>query len=323
MMGRRKTSQTVPRQLIDRFFREEKNPYSKRKPLKISRIVGLLSVALGALIVVLLVTGGQTSHSSAKGADHPDFQIHTGEHASPVNQGVSLDPASKSGSMGSTHSMGGSGGMMGTGGTRSQTHAANQVIRRGAGGNDPGAALPMGQGIPVRLLNSILSTDSTTPIIAEVTDDIEVHGILSIPQGTHAIGSAQYDDTSHRIQIRFHTLVYPEGGEHGIQAMGMMPDGSAGLEGDYHSGGATRQVGRFIGYFVSGMADGMENRQQSGPFGTTYAPGSLQNGVLNGVSLSAQDQAKSLSDGLGNVKPTMTLPSGQTFILFLEHEYMP
>ena len=213
--------------------------------------------------------------------------------------------------------------MTGMGYTRSQTHAANQVIRRGAGGNDPGAALPMGQGISVQLLNAILSTDSITPVVAEVTEDIVVHGMLSIPQGTHAIGNAQYNEASHRIQIRFHTLVYPEGDEHGVSALGMMPDGSAGLEGDYHSGGATRQGGRFIGYFVRGMADGMEKRPAAGPFGMSHAPGSLQNGVLNGVSLSAQDQAKSLSDGMGSVKPTMTLPSGQTFILFLEHEYVP
>ena len=59
------------------------------------------------------------------------------------------------------------------------------------------------------------------------------------------------------------------------------------------------------------------------PFGMTYEPGSLKNGILNGVSLSSEDQAKSISEGLNSSKPTMTLPAGQIFILYLEREYIP
>jgi hypothetical protein len=101
----------------------------------------------------------------------------------------------------------------------------------------------------------------------------------------------------------------------------MMSDGSAGIAGDYHSGSGQRQLGRFIGTFVGGLADGMKERQSAGI--GAYEVGGLQNGLLNGVALSAQDQTKEYTDSLAQIKPTMTLNTGQAFIIFLEQAYTP
>jgi hypothetical protein len=209
------------------------------------------------------------------------------------------------------------------GNSRSRNHTAVQVIRRGSGGGDPAAALPLGYALSVRLMNAILSTDSASPVIAEVVEDVYSHGVLSIPAKTRAIGSVRFDDSSRRLQLKFSTLVYPEGDQHPVQAIGMMPDGSAGLDGDYHSGEGSRKVGHFLSHFIGAMADGMKDRQASGAFGIPYEPGSLKNGILSGISLSAEDEAKSITENLSSAKPTMTLPSGQSFLLFLEREYIP
>jgi len=205
---------------------------------------------------------------------------------------------------------------------QSKNHNANQVIPRGANGSNPDSDLPTGFGIPVKLVNAIQSGESSTPVIAEVTEDVSSHNGLAIPKGTRAIGQASVDDSSRRIQVHFQTLVYPEGEQHSVQGLALMPDGSAGLVGDYHSGSGTRQLGRFLGTFVGGMAEGMTEKESAGLMGA-YEVGSVKNGLLNGISQSAQDQTHALTDDMSNTKATMTLSSGQSFIMYLEKGYQP
>lgn len=324
-MGKGQKRWFSPGAIIDQYFLDEKNPYSKRRPIKTKTLAWTLSGLVILFVLGVFLLGGDTEkkdHTTAR----PDFSVHANERVSPTNQGIALGESGQDGKKrglfaGFSGISLGSGGP--AGGMSGRNRSANQVIRRGANGNDPGAQLSLGQGIPVRLLNAIRSSDSASPVIAEVTEDIYAHGILSIPASTRAIGAAHYDESSRRIQLRFQTFVYPDGDQHNVQAIGMMPDGSAGLDGDYQSGETKRQIGRLIGHFVSGMADGMKERQSGGQFGMAYEPGSLKNGLLGGVALSAEDQAKSFSDDLGRTKPFMTLPAGQTFILFLEREYVP
>lgn len=301
---------------IAHYFLEEEDPYSKRIGIRTKPLRWILGLTAGAFLLAILIFGGGPERpiKTEGAAPLPTSQ----PQASLANQGVALGQPGSPLQSGRSYSYGGMGGIAST-----RSRSANQVIRRGAGGNDPGATLPLGTGIPVRLINAILSTDSASPVVAEVTDDVSAHGMVSVPAGARAIGSAQYDSSSQRIQLRFNTFVYPEGDQHSVQAMGMMPDGSAGLAGDYHSGEGSRQAGRLLSRLVSGVADGMKNRQTGGPFGLSYEPGSVKNGILNGIALSAEDQATAFSENLSGAKPTMTLPSGQTFILFLEREYIP
>lgn len=209
------------------------------------------------------------------------------------------------------------------GGDQSRSRNANQVIRRGQGGNDPSSQLPMGTLIEAKLLTSVRSANGASPVMALIAQEITSDSGTSIPAGTKAIGTASFDDDSRRLQLRFSTLVYEDGSQHGIQAIAMMGDGSAGLSGDYDSGQAKRQIGTFIGNFVGGLADGMKERTSGGVFGGAVEPGSVRNGVLNGVTLSAQDQAKFYSEDLTSTRPSMSIPSGASFYLFLEKEYLP
>ena len=99
--------------------------------------------------------------------------------------------------------------------------------------------------------------------------------------------------------------------------------GSSGLPGDYHSGTAQKNIGRFLGNFVGGLADGMKDRQAGGQSGIAVEPGSLKNGILNGVTVSSLDQAKAYSEGMQNVRPYLEVPGGSIFVLYLEKEYAP
>ncbi len=200
---------------------------------------------------------------------------------------------------------------------------ANQVIRRGANGNDSGGALPMGTTIPVTLLSNVVTTNTSSPVIALIPNEIQSNSGTSIPEGTKAIGGASFDEGGRRIQIHFNTLVYPDGTQHQIQALAVMNDGSGGISGDYHSGDGTRQAGKFISYFVSGVAAGMKDQTSVGAFGSQTVSGSVKNGLLSGVALSSEDQAKSYSDTLTTEKASMSLDHGSSFLLFLEKEFLP
>ena len=169
-------------------------------------------------------------------------------------------------------------------------------------------------------MNAVVSVNSSTPVIAAIaSDDVS----REIPAGSKAIGSAKFDEAAKRINVTFHTIVYPDGEQHGVQGVAMMPDGSAGLAGDYSSGEGKRQFGRFMGYFVGGLADGMKARTQGGVFSGPIEPGSVRNGILNGVAQSAEDQAKQSSDSMGNTTASMSLPAGTEFVFYFEREFNP
>jgi hypothetical protein len=90
--------------------------------------------------------------------------------------------------------------------------------------------------------------------------------------------------------------------------------------GNYHSGNVTQQVGRFGGNFVGGIAAGMKERQ-AGRFSGPLEPGSLKNGILNGISEAASDQAQIYSQQMQNTRAYLEVPGGAPFLLFLEREF--
>jgi hypothetical protein len=100
----------------------------------------------------------------------------------------------------------------------------------------------------------------------------------------------------------------------------MMNDGSAGLSGDYNSGHLEKQIGNFIGNFVSGLADGVKDKQQ-GLNGIAFEPGSLKNGILNGIRTGAFSESKSYSEEMKQTKGSVEIKSGLSFLIYLEKEY--
>ena len=310
---------------IDQYFLEEKCPFSQKRKVK----VGNVKIAAGAILTIavafILVAGGQ-----AEQRVESRFEGVAGTGSTRTTA-----PATAHGTDGSI-SIGGNwnassallGGIssVGLGASRGQSprqYGSSQIVRAGDGALGNGSGLPVGSTLPVRLINTLLSSDSGQPVIAEVMDDAIWKNSVLIPAGTKAIGNAAFDDAAKRLQIRFHTFVYPEGDQHPVSAMALLENGSSGLPGDYHSGAAKKQFGRFFGNFVGGLADGMKDRQAGGQSGIVLEPGSVKNGVLNGLAASSLDQAKALSEGMQNTKPYLEVPGGSTFLLYLEKEYSP
>lgn len=199
--------------------------------------------------------------------------------------------------------------------------SASQLVKRD-NSNSGADGLPLGTTIRAHLANAVVSSDGNSPVIAVLTEDAQFAGAVVIPSGTKIYGRAVLDESSKRLQIRFHTVVFEDGSQSGISAIALQADGSSGLSGNYDSGNMKQQVGRFGGNFVSGLAAGMKERQNGG-FSGPLEPGSLRNGLLNGLSEATSDQAKVFSQEMQKTRPFIQVPMGTGFVLYLEREFSP
>lgn len=310
---------------IDQYFLNEKCPFSQKRTLKTKNLKIIAAVVLVAAVGFILFAGGNAEREWNKAESAASTGEPSKRTASQVQEpdgSIAMGGQSQTGWGKGTGSIAAAYARSG-GNANQRQYGSSQIVRSADGGAGLGLGLPMGSTVPVRLLNTLLSTDAKQPVMAEVLEDASWRNSVLIPMGAKAIGTASFDDTAKRLQIRFNTFVYPEGDQHPVSALALLSDGSSGLPGDYHSGTTQKQIGRFLGDFIGGLADGMKERQAGGQSGIAFEPGSLRNGVLNGITVSSLDQAKSFSEDMQNVKPFLEVPGGSTFFLYLEKEYSP
>jgi hypothetical protein len=294
------------------WFLNEKKPYESRSTFNTKKIGWIFGGGVGIGIISVLFTPTEKAKqqdSQAQSPPTPSQNQDEGEKERGERMAPPSDPTSGGRYTSNT------GVAM-----QSRNRNANQVIRRSSLNSDSLGMIPMGAATGAKLVNAVVSANSTSPVVAVIQSE---QASEAIPAGSRAIGNAKFDEQSKRISIGFHTIVYPDGEQHAVQAIAMMPDGSAGLEGDYSSGEGKRQVGRFFGYFIGGLAEGLKTKSQGSAFSSPFEPGSLRNGVLNGVSQSAEDQAHQYSDSMGNSQASMSLPAGLDFVFYFEREFNP
>ncbi len=290
---------------IDKYFLEEMCPFTQRRKVKWKsvKLVGFGTLALGIFALLAFSPSAQKNEVAEA---HQSSGSNTKSESTTQQSRGGDDPFSS-----------GRGSYSGSKGSRQ--YSASQVVKRGEGNG--GDKLPMGSTIPAKLTNTVLSSDSNSPVIAEIADEIYWKNGIMIPSGTKAIGQGALDDTTERLQVRFHTLVFPEGDQHSLSALALLGDGSSGLAGDFHSRTFPKQAGRFFGTFVGGLAQGLKDKDSRGQAGIVFEPGSLKNGLLNGVATSSLDQANYLAQDTERLKPYLEVPGGTTFLLYLEHNY--
>lgn len=88
-----------------------------------------------------------------------------------------------------------------------------------------------GARIKAHLTNAIFSFNVTSPVIAVADENFSKIGKMFIPKGTQFIGEAGIVQSRDRVNIRFSTMVFPNGREMKIHAMALGLDGSGGIRG--------------------------------------------------------------------------------------------
>ena len=302
-------------QKIADFFLKESNPYSKKRAINTAHV----GIVLAVLVAGVLGVGAYFDARAEK-----EHAIKAAQLEAERNSKMSADAVQSSNSQASSNQ-----GFLSTpsflgpfknGGSQARQHSATQIIKRGDSASD---VLPTGTLVRVKLVGQVESTDSQSPVTAVVIDDAKSPADFTvIPRGARLIGQGQLDASRERLQVRFSMIVYPEGEQFAISGLAAMTDGSSGIAGDFSSGSFKRHASQFVGDFVGGMADGLKDRTTGGSqIGIPFEPGSLKNGALNGVATSSLNYAKSTTEEMGQAGASITIPSGQEFVLYLEREF--
>lgn len=290
------------------FFLNEEHVYSKKRTIKIKHV----GIVFGGLAVLVFILGAIFDERAKREINATEAKKEAGAATTPSSSANATSQSSGYLSLPS----------LSMGGARPSTQrqrSATQIIKRGENAAD---VLPMGSGISVELIGRVESTDASSPVQAIVLQDVlSPVQALVIPKGTKVIGNGQLDANRERLQVRFHTLVFPEGEQYGISGLAAMPDGSSGLLGDFSSGAFKRNASQFIGTFLGGVAEGLKDRAAVGALGIPLEPGGLKNGVLNGVVQSTQNYTKSQTEQMGQGGASIRVPSGTRFVLFLDREF--
>jgi Bacterial conjugation TrbI-like protein len=290
------------------FFLNEEHVYSKKRTIKIKHV----GIVFGGLAILVFILGAIFDERAKREITATEAKKEAGATTTPSSSVKTSSDGSGYLSLPSLN-MGGARPSM------QRQRSATQIIKRGENAAD---VLPMGSGISVELIGRVESTDASSPVQAIVLQDVlSPVQALVIPKGTKVIGNGQLDANRERLQVRFHTLVFPEGEQYGISGLAAMPDGSSGLLGDFSSGAFKRNASQFIGTFLGGVAEGLKDRTAVGALGIPLEPGGLKNGVLNGVVQSTQNYTKSQTEQMGQGGASIRVPPGTRFVLFLDREF--
>lgn len=290
---------------IDQYFLTRDAPVSRIRRFDLKKIrIALIGIGSIALLVILLLPTPEPEKPSA--AVSVDSNTSVSQSALESNSGRDGDFYLSQSSSSSSSGRGRSG--------YSRQHSASQVVKPQAGGL--GFGLSSGTTIAAKAINRIVTSDSRSPVIAVVTHETTSQGGFSIPVGTKILGNAQSDPGSNRVQVTFHTMVFESGIEQAFSGAAVMPDGSSGIVGEYHSQMLKKEGGRFLSNFVGGFADGFKDREKGGVL--PFEPGNLKNAALGGIAESANEQAKAYGEEMKNVNPFVTVDPGTAFMIFLE-----
>ncbi len=305
----------IKRSQVADFFLNEEHVYSKKRTIKMKHMIGVLV----GLAVFVFVLGAYFDEKAMREQSVSDAQKDAKAASTPPSSAVTTGSSSTSSQGGYLSLSSAFPGARAGGGPSARQKNATQIIQRGQNSAD---VLPMGSGIQAQIIGKVESADSSSPVQAVILEDVlSPVQALVIPKGTKIIGSGQLDANRERLQVRFHTLVFPEGEQFGISGLATMPDGSSGLAGDFSSGAFKRNASQFIGTFVGGVAEGLKERASVGALGIPIEPGGLKNGLLNGVVDSTQNYTKTQTEQMGQAGASIKIPSGLRFVLFLDREF--
>lgn len=168
---------------------------------------------------------------------------------------------------------------------------------------------------PGSLVKAVLiSGASNGPVRAELKEALTVGGETLLPEGAVLLGTGQ--STENRLYIHFTQVIFKSGLAETVDAAAI--DGSdriAGLRGSKIGRYATK-LGAAVGLnFVSGMAEGLQEKEAVGQQVVDRA--NVRNALLNGASHASLDLANETMADLKNQSPVIEVEAGkEIFVLF-------
>jgi type IV secretory pathway VirB10-like protein len=304
------------------FFYKEPQPLQTKRDIHWKRIAQCAGGAIGAFVLgVLLLPSptpeatvfhekadpGSTSPKAANQENDPTRETLAQLQAARVNANAvpsSLDHLYQTAS-------GGGPGASGSQGDRS----ASMVLMRG--GQESRNQLPPGSRIPIRLVEPVIVAGQAMPVTGTVTREVVQENSVAIPEGAKVLGEVSFDSSVDRAQVTWRSIIFPDGRERPVQAIGVGLDGHIGVEGKVHSEAIKNTIGQTLTRFIGAYAEGSMSRGQFGA-----AEGGHENGVKNAIAATAKDRAEAWAEDMKQEKRWIELQAGAESLVVLNQPFV-
>ncbi len=178
--------------------------------------------------------------------------------------------------------------------------------------------VPLGSMVDCLLIHNIVTNNYSAPVIAQVWEDFYFDGKLLLPFGTRIYGTARAGKERDRVLVAFHTIVFQDGTEVPIKAVGLSADGSAGLTGILVSKQNKKRILMMALNFLSGVALGLQETATNAVTGLTQITTNSRNAVLEGVANTFEKEARMLEKEINAAEGYAIIIAGNKLIVYFE-----
>lgn len=190
------------------------------------------------------------------------------------------------------------------GGYAAEVNHNTSMLLRSSGGNAK-TQLRSGTRLPCRILDKVIVSQDSVPVLAELLLDGMTDSGLRLPAGTKFYGEATFTKGTDRASVVFKQISLPSGQIKGLVARALGKDGQPGIVGRVYSDGMKNTAGQVLTTFVGGLAAGSI---QTDIFGRSK--GGLENGLLSAVAETARGKAQDYGENLKAEREWIEIRSG-------------
>jgi hypothetical protein len=181
----------------------------------------------------------------------------------------------------------------------------NTSMLLGSSGGNAKNQLRSGTRLPLRILDKVIVSQDSVPVLAELLLDGVTDSGLRLPAGTKFYGEATFTKGAERASVVFKQISLPSGQIKALGARALGKDGQPGIEGRVYSDGMKNTAGQVLTTFVGGLAAGSI---QTDIFGRSK--GGLENGLLSAVADTARGKAQNYGENLKAEREWIEIRSG-------------
>ena len=178
--------------------------------------------------------------------------------------------------------------------------------------------IPLGSMVKCLLIHNIVTNNFEAPVIVQVWEDFYFDGKLLLPFGTRIYGTASAGRQRDRVTVSFHDIVFQDGKDININAIGLSQDGSGGLTGTVIDDGTKKTILAMAMNLLSGIALGFQQTQTNLVTGIDQVGANSRNALLNGVANTFQKQAQATQTDIENSKGYAIVLAGNEIIVYFE-----
>jgi len=278
-------------------FREsfiEKNEFSQKVELKFKtfKVIGLIGVLVFVAVVFLMPTDIPVEFTEKIDRPEPNTSQDK-DNTDPNRTSSSAQGLWSSAKMPTAH-----------GGDASQVNYNTSMVIGSKGGNAK-TELRAGIRLPLRILDKVIVSQDSVPILAELILDSQTDSGLKLAAGTRFYGEASFQKGSDRATIRFTQISLPSGQIRKVSALALSKDGQPGVPGRVFSDGMKNTAGQVLTTFVGGLAAGSMETDILG-----RSKGGIENGLLGAVAATAQSRAQNYGEKLKTEREWIELNPG-------------